>query len=132
MLRRSEINRAYNSWIVEKSRFWIRQFISGHKDHFSIEWSSSPSACTEGLLMTLVPAKVLAVQKSGDRYQVIVRIETKYRGSFNTLAFGENKPFTGSYHEGRLDLVYFRDPGLEVDQAFPVWTIRRFQSRRYR
>jgi hypothetical protein len=82
--------------------------------------------------MTPVPAKVLAVEKAGDRYQVVVRIKTKYRGSFNTLAFGEIKPFTGSYHDGRLDLVYHRDPCLEVDQAFPVWTIRRFQSRSHR
>jgi hypothetical protein len=82
--------------------------------------------------MTPVPAKVLAVEKNGDRYQVIVRIETKYRGSFNTLVFGENKPFTGSYRDCRLDLVYYRDPCLEVDQAFPVWTIRRFQRRSYR
>jgi hypothetical protein len=82
--------------------------------------------------MTPVPAKVLAVEKNGDRYQVIVRIETKYRGSFNTLVFGENKPFTGSYRDCRLDLIYYRDPCLEVDQAFPVWTIRRFQRRSYR
>jgi hypothetical protein len=75
--------------------------------------------------MTLVPAKVLAVERIGDRYQVVVRIGTKYRGSFNTLVFGENKPFIGSYRNGRLDLVYHRDPCLMVHQVFPVWTIHR-------
>jgi hypothetical protein len=55
--------------------------------------------------MTPVPAKVLAVEKTGDRYQVVVRIETTYRGSFNTLAFGENKPFTGSWAHLHRELV---------------------------
>jgi hypothetical protein len=39
--------------------------------------------------MTSLPAKVTAVEKRGDQYQVIVQISTKYRGSFNTLAFRE-------------------------------------------
>ena len=87
-----------------------------------------------GLPMTPVSAKVLAVEKTGDRYRVIVQIETKYRGSFNTFVFGENKPLIGAYHNGRLDLVYHRDPCLEAGQVFPVWTIQQFQSRtrRYR
>jgi hypothetical protein len=42
--------------------------------------------------MTSLPAKVTAVEKRGDQYQVIVQIARKYRGSFNTLAFGEIKP----------------------------------------
>ena len=42
----------------------------------------------------------------------------KYRGSFNTLAFGENKPFTGSCHNGQLDLFYYRDPGLKAGKPF--------------
>jgi len=38
--------------------------------------------------MTAIPAKVLAVDKQGDQYNVIVRIGlAKYRGSFNTLAW---------------------------------------------
>ena len=54
--------------------------------------------------MTFIPAKVLAVDKQEDRHRIIVRIELrKYRGSFNTLKFGENKPFMGSCHDGRLD-----------------------------
>jgi hypothetical protein len=28
-----------------------------------------------------------AIEERGDQYQVIVQISTKYRGSFNTLAF---------------------------------------------
>ncbi len=62
--------------------------------------------------MTSIPAKVIAIEKRGDQHQVIVQIGTKYRGSFNTLAFGEIKPYSGSLKDGRLDLVYYRDPGI--------------------
>jgi hypothetical protein len=48
----------------------------------------------------------------------------KYRGSFNTLKFGENKPLMGFCHNGRLDLIYYRDPGLKEGQTFPLWTIQ--------
>jgi hypothetical protein len=74
--------------------------------------------------MTSIPAKVTAVEQRGDHYQVIVQIGSKYRGSFNTLAFGEIKPYSGSLKDGRLDLIYYRDPGLEVGAQFPVWTLR--------
>ena len=74
--------------------------------------------------MTSLPAKVTAVEKRGEQYQVIVQITTKYRGSFNTLAFGEIKPYIGSLKDGRLDLVYYRDPGLNVGDPFPVWILR--------
>jgi hypothetical protein len=68
--------------------------------------------------MTSLPAKVIAIGKRGDQYQVIVQIGTKYRGSFNTLAFGEIKPYTGALKDGRLDLVYYRDPGLTEGTRF--------------
>jgi hypothetical protein len=42
--------------------------------------------------MTPIAAKVTAIEKRGDQYQVIVQITAKYRGSFNTLAFAEIKP----------------------------------------
>jgi hypothetical protein len=74
--------------------------------------------------MSSIPAKVVAMEERGDQYQVIVQISTKYRGSFNTLAFGEIKPYSGSRKDGRLDLVYYRDPGLNVGDEFPVWTLR--------
>jgi hypothetical protein len=75
-------------------------------------------------IMTAIPAKVVAVDRQSDQYRVIVRIGlAKYRGSFNTLAFGENKPFTGSCHNGRLDLFYYRDPGLKAGKSFPLWTV---------
>src|SRR3982074_1444037 len=45
--------------------------------------------------MTPVLAKVTAMEKRGDQYQVIVQITRKYRGSFNTLIFGEIKPYSG-------------------------------------
>ena len=73
--------------------------------------------------MTSLPASVVANEKRGDQYQVIVQISTKYRGSFNTLAFGEIKPYIGSLNDGRLDLVYYRDPGLSVGDLFPLWTL---------
>jgi hypothetical protein len=73
--------------------------------------------------MTALSAKVIALEKPGDQYQVIVQIITKYRGSFNTLAFGEIKPYIGSLKDGRLDLVYFRDPCLEVGDPFPLWIL---------
>ena len=36
---------------------------------------------------------------------------------------GESKPFTGSCHNGRLDLFYYRDPNLKAGKSFPLWTI---------
>ena len=45
--------------------------------------------------MTSLPAHVIAIEKRGDQYQAVVQISTKYRGSFNTLAFGEIKPYSG-------------------------------------
>jgi hypothetical protein len=54
---------------------------------------------------------------------LIVQVSTKYRGSFNTLAFGEIKPYSGSLKDYQLDLVYFRDPHLEVGDQFPLWTL---------
>jgi len=73
--------------------------------------------------MTSLPAKVIAVEKLGRQYQVVVQINTRYRGSFNTLAFGEIKPYSGSLKDGRLDLVYYRDPSLSVGDPFPLWTL---------
>ena len=55
--------------------------------------------------MTSLAAQVIAIEKRAERYQVIVQIGTKYRGSFNTLAFGEIKPYSGSPKDGRLDLA---------------------------
>jgi hypothetical protein len=75
--------------------------------------------------MTLIPARVVTVGQESDKHRVIVRISLRtYRGSFNTLRFGENKPLMGSCHEGRLELIYYRDPGLKEGDAFPLWTIQ--------
>ena len=73
--------------------------------------------------MTPILAKVTAIEKRGDQYQVIVQISPKYRGSFDTLAFGEIKPHSGSLKDGRLDLVYYQDPGLNIGDPFPLWTL---------
>jgi hypothetical protein len=41
--------------------------------------------------MTFIAAKVVAVGKEADKHHITVRIVLrKYRGSFNTLKFGEN------------------------------------------
>ena len=74
--------------------------------------------------MHYLPAQVIATEKRGDQYQVIVQISARYRGSFNTLAFGEIKPYISSLNDGRLDLIYYPDPGLSVGDEFPVWTLR--------
>ncbi|MBV8099364.1 MAG: hypothetical protein JOZ31_09430 [Verrucomicrobia bacterium] len=73
--------------------------------------------------MTSLPAQVIAIEKRADQYQVVVQLRTKYRGSFNTLAFGETKPYIGFLKDGRLDLVYYRDPGLNLGDPFPLWTL---------
>jgi hypothetical protein len=54
----------------------------------------------------------------------LFQIGTQDRGSFNTLAFGEIKPYSGSLKDGRVDLVYYRDPGLTVGDQFPLWKLR--------
>ncbi len=76
-------------------------------------------------IMTPILAKVTAIEKRGDQYQVIVQISPKYRGSFNTLAFGEIKPHSGSLKDGRLDLVlvYYQNAGLNIGDPFPLWTL---------
>ena len=75
--------------------------------------------------ITFIPAKVLTVEKQTAKQRVVVRILLrKYKGSFNTLKFGENMPSVGSCRDGRLDLIYYRDPGLKEGQPFPLWTIQ--------
>jgi hypothetical protein len=73
--------------------------------------------------MSPIAAKVRAIEKRGDQYQVIVQISPKYRGSFNTLAFGEIKPHSGSRRDGRLDLVYHKNPDLGIGDPFSLWTL---------
>ncbi len=73
--------------------------------------------------MIPIPAKVTAMDKRGDQYQVIVQISPKYRGSFNTLGFGEIKPHSGSLKDGRLDLLYYQDPGISIGDPFRLWTL---------
>ena len=73
--------------------------------------------------MSSIPAKVVAMEERACQYQVVVQITNKYRGSFNTLAFGEIKPYSGSLKDGRLDLVYYLDPELNVGDPFPLWTL---------
>ena len=67
--------------------------------------------------MSPIAAKVTAIEKRGDQYQVVVQISPKYRGSY-TLAFGERKPHSGSLQHGRLDLLYYQNPGLSIGDPF--------------
>ena len=75
--------------------------------------------------MTAIPAEVVAAHRLVNQYHVIVRIGAgRYRGSFATLVFGDNKPFIGACHESRVDLIYLHDPGLCAGQGFPLWSIQ--------
>jgi hypothetical protein len=93
------------------------------------EWNSSKARClctwpkSAISIMTPIPAKVTAVEKRSGQYQVIVQISRKYRGSFNTLAFGETKPLSGALKDGRLDLVYNQNPCLNIGDDFRLWTL---------
>jgi hypothetical protein len=67
---------------------------------------------------------VIAAEQCSAHYHVIVQLQSpNYRGSFNTLAFGEKKPYRGSLKEGRLELVYHQDPALRAGEPFPLWTL---------
>jgi hypothetical protein len=75
--------------------------------------------------MTPIPAKVLNVGKLGNQYLVTVQVgHEKYRGTFDRLNFGENKPYLGSYRNGWLDLAYQQNPRLKTGQSFPLWKNR--------
>jgi hypothetical protein len=95
------------------------------------DWSSVEASKTVPKLgnrnrhqMTFIPAKIISVNTQSDKRRILVRILLrKYKGSFNTLKFGENKPLIGSCHDGQLDLLYRRDPGLKEGQSFPLWRI---------
>jgi hypothetical protein len=73
--------------------------------------------------MRPISANVIAIEKRALQYQVIVEIIPKYRGSFNTLVFGDVKPYIGSLKDGRLDLLYYQNPGLNIGDPFPLWTL---------
>jgi hypothetical protein len=71
--------------------------------------------------MTPIPAEALTVDKQSSQYRVLVQIELeKCLGSFQSFRFGKNKPFTGTCYNGQLDLFYYRDPGLNAGNSFPL------------
>lgn len=74
----------------------------------SLRATSNDSKVPSPPEMTSLPAQVIAIEKRGDQYQAVVEISTKYRGSLNTLAFAEIKPYSGSLKDSRLDSVYYR------------------------
>ena len=57
----------------------------------------------ESAALDAADSEVIATSKSG----------------FNTLAFGEIKPYSGSLKDGRLDLVYYQDPGFRTGGSVP-------------
>src|SRR5260221_4595134 len=72
--------------------------------------------------MTLHPAKLISNEKLCNRFCVTVEIElSNFRRSFNSFRFGDQIPFSGSYQDGKLELRYYQDPGLEIGQQFPLW-----------
>ena len=74
--------------------------------------------------MNSLLATVLNVDKQGSEYFVTVEVgRENYRGTFDQLNFGKNKPHHGWYDYGWLELVYHRDPALKAGQAFALWTI---------
>jgi hypothetical protein len=83
--------------------------------------------------MTQLPAKVLSNEKRDDQYCVTVEIDLpNFRRSFNSLRFGDQIPFSGSCRDGKLELRYYQNPGLEIGQQFPLWLseFRNKESRR--
>jgi hypothetical protein len=73
--------------------------------------------------MTPIPAKRLTVDKESSQFRVLFQIELeKYLGSFQSFRFGKSNPFAGTCYHGRLDLFYYRDPGLKAGKSFPLWT----------
>jgi hypothetical protein len=74
--------------------------------------------------MTLIPAKVVNVDRLGDQYIITVRVgDEGFEGAFDRLTFGEKRPHFGWYRYGWLDLFYRQNPSLKVGQPFPLWTI---------
>jgi hypothetical protein len=67
---------------------------------------NSPNSDVEsGHQITFIAAKIVTVDKQADK-------TSRHRAN-------------GSCQEGRLDLIYYRDPGLkEEGQTFPLWTIQ--------
>jgi hypothetical protein len=73
--------------------------------------------------MTPIPAEGLTVDKESSQFRVLFQIELeKYLGSFQSFRFGKNNPFAGTCYHGRLDLFYYRDPGLKAGKSSPLWT----------
>jgi hypothetical protein len=61
-------------------------------------------------------------QQPGDPLRSIWQHQS--REEHDAARFGESKPFTGTCHNGQLDLFYYRDPGVKVGKPFPLWTIQ--------
>src|SRR5260221_12592173 len=86
----------------------------------------------QSIVMTRLPAKVLSNEKRDDQYCVTVEIELpNFRRSFNSLRFGDQIPFSGSYREGKLELCYYQDPRLEIGQQFPL-SLSEFRNKESR
>jgi hypothetical protein len=54
--------------------------------------------------MTAVPAKVVSIDRQGNRYRIVVQMRRiKYRGSFDTLVFGPSANNCGKQRDNVVD-----------------------------
>ena len=70
--------------------------------------------------------RLLALIRGQNRTQIVENPGSLQLSGCTTAIMrghGEKKPFTGSCHNGQLDLFYYRDPGLKAGKSFPLWTI---------
>jgi|SRR5580698_8456533 hypothetical protein len=72
------------------------------KEYGKSRFSGTRLISQKGTEMTHIPAKVLNVHKLYNEYLVTVQVgRENYRGTFEGLQFGENKPRFGWYRYGR-------------------------------
>jgi hypothetical protein len=71
--------------------------------------------------MTPITAKVINIARVGEQYFVGVQVGCdSYPGTFDGLNFGKDKPQTGWYLYGWLDLAYHGDPGFRAGQMLVI------------
>jgi amino acid transporter len=70
------------------------------------------------IVATIIPAILVVAVKD------IVEIElSNFRRSLNSLRFGDQIPFSGSFRDGTLELRYYRNPDLKVGSRTAVCTL---------
>jgi len=59
----------------------------------------------------------------GLQYQLVVEIVPKYPAHLIHSSLGILNRTLAHLGNGRLDLVYFQNPGLHIGDRFPLWTL---------